>query len=120
MLCELMAGSQASHQRADQDSSASDSVKAVLVQQALAVKFLNRLQARGHLIDVAERLVQLGASVSAVDSEGRTALHLAASCGDGAMVLRLVELGADVNCKDFVGGTLGLALCGICFSATEM
>jgi len=42
--------------------------------------------------------------VDARDSEGRTALHLAAGCGDGAMVLQLVKLGSDVNCKDSVGG----------------
>ena len=42
--------------------------------------------------------------VDARDAEGRTALHLAAGCGDAAMVLQLVQLGSDVNCRDSVGG----------------
>ena len=53
---------------------------------------------------MAARLVQLGARVAAQDAEGRTALHLAAGCGDRAMVLKLVQLGTDVNCRDSVGG----------------
>ena len=44
--------------------------------------------------------------VDARDAEGRTALHLAAGCGDSAMVLQLVQLGSDVNCRDSVGGRL--------------
>ena len=59
---------------------------------------------RARLIAVAERLVALGAPVAATDAEGRTALHLAAGCGDKPMVLKLVELGTDVNCRDSVGG----------------
>ena len=59
---------------------------------------------RARLISVAARLVQLGARVAAQDAEGRTALHLAAGCGDRAMVLKLVQLGTDVNCRDSVGG----------------
>lgn len=61
-------------------------------------------QDRARLIPVAERLVKLGADVAAHDMEGRTALHLAAGCGDKTMVVRLVALGVDVNCKDSVGG----------------
>lgn len=30
---------------------------------------------------------------------------MAAGCGDKAMVVKLAELGLDVNCKDAVGGT---------------
>jgi Ankyrin repeat len=53
---------------------------------------------------VAARLTRLGAGLDAMDAEGRTALHLAAGCGDRAMVLQLVELGSDVNSRDSVGG----------------
>lgn len=42
--------------------------------------------------------------VDARDAEGRTALHLAAGCGDASMVLQLVQLGSHVNCRDSVGG----------------
>lgn len=42
--------------------------------------------------------------VDARDAEGRTALHLAAGCGDSAMVLQLVSLAGYVNCRDSVGG----------------
>eukprot|EP00884_Botryococcus_braunii_P018115 jgi/Botrbrau1/4988/Bobra.0396s0014.1 len=92
-----------SQQRARQ-SRREDSTTDVL-QQALELKVLNCGQDRGRLIAVVERLVQLGAALSAVDSEGRTALHLAAGCGDEAMVLKLLELGTDINCMDSVGGT---------------
>lgn len=62
-------------------------------------------QDRSRLLPVAEKLVDLGAGIGARDNEGRTALHLAAGCGDMLMVHKLVELGADVNSKDSVGGT---------------
>ena len=51
-------------------------------------------------------LVEAGADMEAFDCEGRTALHLAAGCGDCAMTLRLLELGAQVNARDSVGGAL--------------
>lgn len=60
---------------------------------------------RTRLIPVAQKLVELGACLETQDAEGRTALHLAAGCGDRAMVLKLIEIGADVNCHDGVGGT---------------
>ena len=59
---------------------------------------------RTRLIPVAQKLVELGAFLETQDAEGRTALHLAAGCGDRAMVLKLIEIGADVNCHDGVGG----------------
>ena len=63
------------------------------------------MQDRAQLQAVATRLVQAGASMEAADLEGRTALHLAAGCGDAAMVSHLLHLGADVNAVDSVGGT---------------
>ncbi len=44
------------------------------------------------------------------DAEGRTALHLAAGCGDRPMVAKLVQLGTDVNCRDSVGGAPALCV----------
>lgn len=61
-------------------------------------------QDRAQLQAVATRLVRAGASLEVVDLEGRTALHLAAGCGDAAMVAHLLHLGADVNATDSVGG----------------
>ena len=49
----------------------------------------------------------LGSELQATDNEGRTALHLAAGCGDKNMALKLVELGADINSRDSVGGETG-------------
>ena len=72
-------------------------------------------QDRARLIPVAERLVKLGGDVAARDMEGRTALHLAAGCGDKNMVVRLVALGTHVNCKDSVGGRLARTT-HFCFS----
>ncbi len=53
---------------------------------------------------MATRLARAGASLEVADLEGRTALHLAAGCGDAAMVAHLLHLGADVNATDSVGG----------------
>ena len=75
-----------------------------LLKHTEALQLNSMEQDRGRLIPVAERLVKLGGDVGARDMEGRTALHLAAGCGDKNMVVRLVALGTHVNCKDSVGG----------------
>eukprot|EP00873_Tetraselmis_striata_P035024 jgi/Tetstr1/455288/TSEL_042124.t1 len=72
---------------------------------ALSSQFSGMEQDRSRLTAVAQCLVDLGAGVSAVDNEGRTALHLAAGCGDRDMVKKLVELGGDINALDHMGGT---------------
>ena len=77
-----------------------------LLKHTEALQLNSMEQDRGRLIPVAERLVKLGGDVAARDMEGRTALHLAAGCGDKHMVVRLVALGTHVNCKDSVGGRL--------------
>ena len=82
-----------------------------LLKHTEALQLNSMEQDRGRLIPVAERLVKLGGDVAARDMEGRTALHLAAGCGDKNMVVRLVALGTHVNCKDSVGGGPGLPLC---------
>ncbi|KAK9816633.1 hypothetical protein WJX72_003077 [[Myrmecia] bisecta] len=76
-----------------------------LLKKTEALQLSSLEQDRARLIPVAVKMVELGAKVDAVDAEGRTALHLAAGCGDKNMVLKLVELGTDVNCRDSVGGT---------------
>ena len=67
-------------------------------------------QDRAQLQAVATRLARAGASLEVADLEGRTALHLAAGCGDAAMVAHLLHLGADVNATDSVGGATPPAL----------
>ena len=88
------------------DRSTAECTLEALLRRTEALQLSSIEADRTRLISVAECLVQLGAEVSAQDAEGRTALHLAAGCGDKAMVLKLVQLGTDVNCRDSVGGDL--------------
>ncbi|KAE8997575.1 hypothetical protein PF011_g15426 [Phytophthora fragariae] len=60
--------------------------------------------ANGH-VDVVERLLALGASVSLTSTEHRSALHWAASRGMAAVVSALLAAGADVNLVDRCGWT---------------
>jgi len=66
------------------------------------------VQDRAQLQAVVTRLARAGASLEVADLEGRTALHLAAGCGDAAMVAHLLHLSADVNATDSVGGEIRL------------
>ncbi len=53
----------------------------------------------GELIDF---LSKSGADMNAHDKNGHTALHIAVRRGDQALVERLLESGADINCRTFV------------------
>ena len=75
-----------------------------IIELSLTYSALAAAQDRAQLQAVATRLARAGASLEAADLEGRTALHLAAGCGDAAMVAHLLHLGADVNATDSVGG----------------
>ena len=86
------------------DRTSAECTLEALLRRTEALQLSSMEADRARLISVAARLVQLGARVAAQDAEGRTALHLAAGCGDRAMVLKLVQLGTDVNCRDSVGG----------------
>lgn len=60
---------------------------------------------RSKNIEIVEFLISKGANVNAADSDGKTALHLAASRGDKKLVELLIGKGADVNAKDKYGWT---------------
>ena len=53
-------------------------------------------------IEVVRMLLDHGASLSALNEEGRTPLHLAAGFGRRDLLLCLVERGGDINIRDDV------------------
>ena len=56
-------------------------------------------------VKIVQALIAAGADVNAQNPEGETALHMAASHADGAMVKLLLKAGADVNVRDKDGRT---------------
>lgn len=65
----------------------------------------HRYALTGFLLSVKYLVDELGADVNAVDHEGNTALHMAASRGDTESVLFLVSRGADVTRVNREGNT---------------
>ncbi len=58
-------------------------------------------------------ILQAGGSVSAYDTEGRTALMCAAAIGDFRSVDKLLHQGADAHAKDHLGRTAAMFVCHI-------
>ena len=67
-------------------------------------------------MDVAIALIKMGAHVDAVDDDGQTALHYAATCERAETCRLLLESGADPDLPDADGdtpsalGAVGLAM----------
>ena len=57
--------------------------------------------------ELIKNLINYKIDINEQDENGKTILHLAAADGAVGLVKFLVELGADVNCKDFSGLTPG-------------
>jgi ankyrin repeat protein len=64
-----------------------------------------RLADEARALDVVKLLVDLGADMNAVNSNGQTALHGAARAGRNSLVQFLAEHGAELNVKDRQGRT---------------
>ena len=63
-------------------------------------------------IEMVERLINEGVTISSADSKKRTALHFASSKGEIEIVRLLLNHGADPNARDINGNTpLHLAAC---------
>ncbi len=98
--------------RADPKLAAVDGTTPVMAAAGVGRERQQRTEeALNNLLEAAKLAVLLGGDVNAVNQEGRTALHGAASLGDTETIQFLVESGANLEAKDMYGQTpLSIAL----------